>query len=289
MDPLTADYETNNCHLVKYSDIIQLDDTHLKIPFRTYELYLVDIFDIHQVKYEIVDDYIISSDITRADIYNFINENYYFDQYWDYVQDLSMPSKLFRMTPLLARYFTTETDDIPIPDELIHIFRLAISTYDKTFLRLNSVSPHLDEYISDPVEIINRWKKNPRITNTIRTMLEYDTEIFLVARQWMEIEPEMEFRCFVYKGTLTAISQYYLLDIAEPEKIKNLICQWWKSNREAIPYEDCVMDLCIVDEKVLVIEFGPFGIDLNAGSCTYNWLSDYHILYNWKAEIPDIR
>lgn len=31
----------------------------------------------------------------------------------------------------------------------------------------------------------------------------------MIVRQWVDIRPEWEFRCFVYGGKMTAITQYY--------------------------------------------------------------------------------
>jgi hypothetical protein len=288
MNPLTYDFENNNCHLIKYSNIKKINSNTYKIPIRIYET-LIDKFEDKKVEIIFQDDkYIIAKNITRADIYNYINENYYFEQYYDYISSLTINSKMIKIPAILAIFFIDETITIP-PSILIDIFSNAIAFFPKTFLRLNSVSPHLDIYLDDPLKIITEWKKIPRITNTIKTMLEYETDIYLIGREYIDIEPEFEFRCFVYKGVLTAISQYFGLEIEDPIKIQKEITKWWQTNKNIIPYEDCVMDICIVKDRILIIEFGPFGIDLNAGSCTYNWLSDYHILYNWKSKIPDIR
>jgi hypothetical protein len=60
--------------------------------------------------------------------------------------------------------------------------------------------------------------------------------------------------------------------------------------KKILPYEDCTMDVWVrPDWTVKIIEFGPFGIDMNAGACYYNWLQDAHILYNWRVARPDIR
>ena len=287
------EFETNNCHLVKYSDIKELSDSKFKIPIRTYDLYLVDAFEDRNIQFTTHEDHIIASGITRADIYYFINECYYTNKFLDVIPvEISIPSVSFELPYSLAEFFLDGIPHRMPPGNLVKLFINALSSYPKTFIRLNALSPHIRDCIHEPLFLISQFKKSPRITNTIRTMMEYKSPIYLVAREWIEMEPEMEFRCFIYKTTLTAISQYYSIDLPQEQKdkIQKQICEFWAANKNSVPYEDCVMDVVVdASDKVRIIEFGPFGIDLNAGSCSYNWLQDAHILYGARCKIPDIR
>jgi hypothetical protein len=287
------EFETNNCHLVKYSNIKKIGKLKFKIPLRKYDLYLVDAFEDHNIDFSIHDDHIIASSISRADIYYFINECYYTDHFLEVIPPaISIPSTAFELPYSLAEFFLDGIPHRMPPGNLVKLFNNALYCYPKTFIRLNSLSPHIRDHIHDPLFLISEFKKSPRITNTIKTMIEYKSPIYLVAREWIEMEPEMEFRCFIYKTNLTAISQYYSIELPQEKKnnICELISEFWDDNKDSVPYEDCVMDVFVdASSKVRIIEFGPFGIDLNAGSCSYNWLQDAHILYDAKCKFPDIR
>ena len=67
------------------------------------------------------------------------------------------------------------------------------------------------------------------------------------------------------------------------------------SQRMSLSFYKCrctSLPLCrahLPDWSVKIIEFGPFGIDMNACSCYYNWLQDAHILYNARCQISEQR
>ena len=112
-------------------------------------------------------------------------------------------------------------------------------------------------------------------------------------RQWEHIDPAMEFRCFVYRNRLTAISQYHCYNFykklqGREEEIRDTIYQFYLKIFEFLPYEDCVMDIIISSEGVKIVEFNSFGIDGMAGSALYNWQRDKAILYATEGK-PDIR
>ena len=65
----------------------------------------------------------------------------------------------------------------------------------------------------------------------------------LVARAWVDLEPDMEFRCFVSRGQLTAISQYRHL-VYFPRLV---------ALREKVLAVDAVEDLAVLVQHVLEI------------------------------------
>jgi len=126
----------------------------------------------------------------------------------------------------------------------------------------------------------------------------------LVVRDWIPIEPDMEFRCFVAGGTMTAISQYRHL-IHFPRLCANwteganflqaLLTAFECSIKDKLaglfPMDDYVLDLAIqlddmsllnilssdslrpeVVEKVWVVEANPF-FETTDG-CLFNWQKD---------------
>jgi len=110
----------------------------------------------------------------------------------------------------------------------------------------------------------------------------------IIVREWNNIDPEWEFRCFIYGKQLTAISHYYkILYVPEitaaKDKIKKLIFNYFENTlRELIPLENYILDL-VIDIKtseVKVIELNPW---LEASSPSlFNWTDDRDILYGEK-------
>jgi hypothetical protein len=101
----------------------------------------------------------------------------------------------------------------------------------------------------------HRWKQN------------------ICIRQWRPIEVDMEFRCFVSKGRLTAISQYHhlcffqrLVDMRD--HVLKLISTFFNDHLKAAlspKFQDYIIDMGVLmrngsfdDGEVLVIELNPF-------------------------------
>merc|ERR1719387_1523062 len=72
--------------------------------------------------------------------------------------------------------------------------------------------------MKSPEQVMAIFGKSERIWHDMKLALACDDEDddgggdewaeALAVRRWVHIEPDMEFRCFVCSGTLTAISQY---------------------------------------------------------------------------------
>jgi hypothetical protein len=104
-----------------------------------------------------------------------------------------------------------------------------------------------------------------------------------------------EFRVFVYKNKITAISQqslYDVNDILEPltDKERNdLIYKWIEiiksyfdlEIKQKITHIDSyVMDFAILDDdSPYFIELNSFGKEYASGSALFGWIQDYNILY----------
>jgi hypothetical protein len=122
--------------------------------------------------------------------------------------------------------------------------------------------------------------------------LTFGMDKSLVIRSFVENMPhEMEFRCFIHKGQLRAISQngspYYLPQLQDQkQQIIDRVSKFYNYLYPYIPYEDCTMDIVLWDGKgknpwdVYLVEFNPFGAEAMAGSSMFSWVRDYEILYN---------
>ena len=141
--------------------------------------------------------------------------------------------------------------------------------------------------------------QSERILNT----LEIDGfDQYLILSEWKNIPSEFEFRCFVYKNKLRAITQYgkefetNVLFSSKKDYLKILekIKTFYNSIKNHIPYDDCIMDVLVWDEKqksnnmgVFLIEFNCFGAETPAGSGLFNWIQDHHVLY--QSDKPVLR
>jgi hypothetical protein len=166
------------------------------------------------------------------------------------------------------------------------------------FFRFNSASPKDGNY-EYPIYLVNNVIS--KIVTSKRALLclekKQDTIYFMeYIKKWQKC---CEFRVFIYKNKMTAISQYevsydsYFHNI-DPEKVK-LICENIKKWLESellqeilikIDTNNVVVDIYIENDNTFnIIELNPFGYWLASGSSLFNWLTDKEKLYNTKGDI----
>lgn len=112
-------------------------------------------------------------------------------------------------------------------------------------------------------------------------------DIYLIP--WVKVEPNNEFRVFVYKNKITAISQQNLysvlyddISIQEIHARLTIIMDYFN---DVIKYKinwlaNYTYDFAIVDNKPYFIEMNCFGKEYAAGSALFHWILDEKILYN---------
>lgn len=128
----------------------------------------------------------------------------------------------------------------------------------------------------------------------------------LALREWTPLEPDMEFRCFVASGKLTAVSQYRALVhfprlVASWECIRDAITQAFEGSLRGrlegcFPQDDYVLDVAVeldpavgpgsilssepltpeTIRKVWVIEVNPF-FETTDG-CLFSWSTDFAVI-----------
>ncbi|EJD54196.1 hypothetical protein AURDEDRAFT_179421 [Auricularia subglabra TFB-10046 SS5] len=114
----------------------------------------------------------------------------------------------------------------------------------------------------------------------------------IVVRRWEDIRIDMEFRCFVHAGKLTAISQYaYQLYsstlVSSLDQAKQAIADYFESRLRAVlvqgGFETCVVDIALVPPSwgAWVIEINPFLPTTDAG--LFSWENERAVLEG-KAE-----
>lgn len=129
-----------------------------------------------------------------------------------------------------------------------------------------------------------------REIKTLENNSDYKYETKIAIREWVQMNGEKEFRCFVKNNNMTAITQYnhYIMveDLLDKEylvKTKKLLYDYWKESISMLLTElkDYVIDLAVLDSnKVTVIELNP--CNNLTGSGMFMWEGDKEVLHGNK-------
>lgn len=109
-------------------------------------------------------------------------------------------------------------------------------------------------------------------------------------------DPHREVRVFVYRGRVTAISQYTArshyferLTDEQLERVAHRILQELTELMgrliEAFSTSNFTCDMYIEEDRVRIVEFNSFGYWLAAGSGHFHWLTDRALLYGTNEEL----
>eukprot|EP00466_Bigelowiella_natans_P011041 jgi/Bigna1/90870/estExt_fgenesh1_pg.C_810086 len=116
----------------------------------------------------------------------------------------------------------------------------------------------------------------------------------LILREFLDDLPQdHEFRCFIHKKCITAISQYdpkYVFSALQNriyvEKLRNIIIKFHEKVAKALPFDSYVMDVAVLpDMTCTLIEMNPFGAHLSSGSALFHWENDFEILYGRDGNV----
>lgn len=171
----------------------------------------------------------------------------------------------------------------------------------KWFIRLNECSPKDGIYGCGPLtsaqQIVTSLVTSGRAYRALARAHErgYGNTLYIVPWRdnWKE---ELEFRVFVNKQHITAISQYvWCKDVGwKADTICNVVPKIVTyCNEEVIPKMDIdsfVVDVIVIYDEdgsfhVELIELNSFGQDLAAGAALFHWINDHDILYGDGKEI----
>lgn len=116
--------------------------------------------------------------------------------------------------------------------------------------------------------------------------------------RWVDIDPEKEFRIFVYNNNITAFSTQNIYSVNEwlnglsDEEILSILSRIKEYFNKEIKYKmeymgNYTMDLAILPltDEVYFIEPNSFGKEYSAGSALYHWINDEEILYSLNPSI----
>jgi len=148
--------------------------------------------------------------------------------------------------------------------------------------------------ISSAKDAIYLLTNSDRVSEDLLKAMNFGKKLFdaeLVLREWLDEmirRPQYEFRAFVHKQQLNAMSQYFCFRkyddlIARKSQIENIILEFFESMKSKISHESYVIDFYVrEDDHVMVIELNPF--HSGAGGCLFNWKDDRERFMNGPFE-----
>lgn len=103
---------------------------------------------------------------------------------------------------------------------------------------------------------------------------EAEWKMNIVVREWNEIQPELEFRGFVFQRELTALSHYYkfcyVSGIADDHQCYlERIMEYFHQVKDSLP-DNCVIDFCFtISNEIRIVELNPWSV--NASGALFDW------------------
>ena len=139
----------------------------------------------------------------------------YMENWYEDLKDLTIESKCFQISPkerdaILALFDGEINQEVLSKIEAKIRWAFKEIGGEQFFVRLGSRSPKDNELeIKTPGNVLSSFGDSERILDdlTLASMVDYTPYIFV--RKWIDIPKNKEFRCFVKKGELQGISQYY--------------------------------------------------------------------------------
>ncbi|RNA08611.1 cell division cycle 123-like protein [Brachionus plicatilis] len=200
-----------------------------------------------------------------------------------------------------------EEEDKNYPDfrEFDEILKEKLKTFsNKVFIKLNWSSPKdafwvlnklsccslsdiymllkSSDFIShDLNQAFSQCEDNEEMRQTIDSF-----EYKLIMREWVNINPSMEFRCFVNKDRLVGISQrecrsfYQILLDGRNEMMQRIEYFFAEKIQGKFLDESFVFDVCLGKKSIKLLDFNPFCSKTD--SLLYSWeeLSDENLVLN---------
>ncbi|AEA07255.1 putative CDC123-like protein [Lausannevirus] len=157
------------------------------------------------------------------------------------------------------------------------------------FVRLSSLSPKFFEPVQTKEEVLSVLTESERTRDNLENSV-------LFLRKYFDFPKNKEFRLFVRKGKLRAISKYDPeADCGLPkEGVQQKVSKWFRCLclEGLLSFEDCTLDivlweerreLSLFDDGIFLIEYNSYGEDSISGSCLFDWEKDWEILTKGKA------
>lgn len=211
---------------------IKVNDTIISFPYRYLELYFIDYLEDNKITCEINNNKAEikcknnMEAIKLRDKLQEIQISTTHAQYW--YNELSHLTFKSILVELNKNDIIILQDEYQDESELINKINKLNISFEYVFIRLNSVSPK-DSFANKiknnkdlALNVINLIRNSKRCSDTLKICWPH----FLMIREWINIDPQSEFRCFIYQNRLTAISQYHCYDkykYLNPNEVRDLI------------------------------------------------------------------
>lgn len=153
------------------------------------------------------------------------------------------------------------------------------------FVRLCNASPkdYKKSCLFDSIDDVVLALENSN--RTWHMLEELDHGIHILMRKFKQID--IEARCFICDGKLTAVSCNNYLEENEQKTVQDIILDFFDIFLDRIPYDRVTIDIGISDNfnDIYIIECNSFGVEMNAGAELFDWNEDYEALHNSKITI----
>ena len=122
------------------------------------------------------------------------------------------------------------------------------------------------------------------VSDLVRLLDYYDDlpswDLQVIVREFVPVPAASEFRCFVHRGQLTAVSQYFAQsffpDINVDDTERRIKAFFAEQCASTITLESYILDLAVCPEKIWIIELNPFA--RTTGACLFDWDTDASLL-----------
>lgn len=209
------------------------------------------------------------------------------------VQWMKKASEIGIITKTFSKSFEEDKNDlISKYSDIKYLF-----SNNKYFVRTDSVSLKYGMHGVGPYTSFNDIIESLCTCAKNHTPLCAETStIKIYLMKWININHMNEFRVFVYKNKITAISQQYIYCKNNTYEInKNLIsvhidiiCKYYDNvikkkidHMDSYTYDFAILE----DNKPYLIEFNSFGKEYASGSALFHWIIDEQKLYNENNKI----
>jgi len=158
---------------------------------------------------------------------------------------------------------------------------------------------------STALEIVSAMVGSSRVASDCKSFLQWNVHeqtknpLKIVIQEWVDFPAEMEFRCFVYNGKMTAINQLcwssYIpcldQDKVLQEKILAATLVLFDSVKSKLPWNNYILDVIYDTTRdfAQICEFNPWGPYSCTGSQLFCWELDHDIIFRENPEKPVFR
>ena len=269
---------------------------------------LHNVFEYDKIKYNSNNHYGTERPLDYFDVLLLGSTHYWIDDFRDHYIVINIDSKqlywmkqahqIGEQTKKFSSLYKEDLEDfLEMNKHLNYLF----TSESKYFVRAENVSLKYGCHGVGPYVDLKSIIESLVTSSTGHTPIEKDTsEIKLYLLPWINIITDKEFRVFVYKNKITAISQQHLYQVNELlynmndcDRLKtisiwiNIIVNYFNNviSKKISHIDSYVMDIALLDDnEPFFIEINSFGKEYASGSALFHWILNENILYDSANE-----